>query len=131
VVSADIQRASTESLNAVFRRQSLRLLTDPVKGVFVPLSVLSFATIIIGTINYAVPAGIISANGIYVMFWYVATCMRCYHSGLTAFERLYVALALVVSFPMLMVWFNQPHDITTFTPAWAFLVGSILYVLLF
>jgi hypothetical protein len=23
---------------------------------------------------------------------------------------------------MLMIWFNKPHDLTTFTPAWAFLV---------
>ncbi|CAE6426634.1 unnamed protein product [Rhizoctonia solani] len=91
-----------------FRQQCLRLLIDPVKGVFVPLSVLSFATIIIGTINYAVPAGLISANGIYVMFW------------------VYVALALIVSFPMLMIWFNKPHDITTFTPAWAFLIFPMM-----
>jgi hypothetical protein len=36
----------------VFPRQSLRLIKDPVKGIFVPLVVLSFATIVIGTINY-------------------------------------------------------------------------------
>ena len=36
----------------VFPRQSLRLIKDPVKGIFVPLAVLSFATILIGTINY-------------------------------------------------------------------------------
>ncbi|CAE6337008.1 unnamed protein product [Rhizoctonia solani] len=93
-----------------FRRQSLRLLLDPVKGVFVPLSVLSFATVVIGTINYAVPAGIIHANGIYVMFW------------------IYVTLALVVSFPMLMIWFNKPHDVNTFTPAWAFLIFPMMLI---
>ncbi|KAG8708220.1 hypothetical protein FRC11_006666 [Ceratobasidium sp. 423] len=92
----------------LFRRQSLKLLSDPVKGIYVPLSVLSFATILIGTINYAVPAGIVHTNGIYVMFW------------------VYVALALVVSFPMLMIWFNKPHDVTTFTPAWAFLIFPIM-----
>ncbi|KAH7341936.1 voltage-dependent anion channel [Rhizoctonia solani] len=92
----------------LFRHQSLRLLMDPAKGIYVPLSVLSFATIVIGTINYAVPAGIIHVNGIYVMFW------------------VYVALALVVSFPMLMIWFNRPHDITTFTPAWVFLIFPIM-----
>ncbi|CAE6519040.1 unnamed protein product [Rhizoctonia solani] len=91
-----------------FRRQSLRLLSDPVKGIFVPLSVLSLATILIGTINYAVPAGIIHADGIYAMFW------------------IYVALALVVSFPMLMIWFNKPHEVATFTPAWAFLIFPIM-----
>lgn len=40
----------------VFPRQSLRLIKDPVKGIFVPLVVLSFATIIIGTINYGMRA---------------------------------------------------------------------------
>ncbi|ELU40201.1 c4-dicarboxylate transporter/malic acid transport domain-containing protein [Rhizoctonia solani AG-1 IA] len=95
-ISANIHQINAEGVNAVFRRQSLRLLSDPVKGVFVPLSVLSFATIVIGTINYAVPAGIISAS---------------------------------VSFPMLMIWFNKPHDITTFTPAWAFLVRNVASIL--
>jgi len=23
---------------------------------------------------------------------------------------------------MLMIWYNKPHDVNTFTPAWAFLV---------
>ncbi|KAF8674673.1 Voltage-dependent anion channel [Rhizoctonia solani] len=92
----------------LFRRQFLRLSSDPVKGVFVPLSVLSFATIFIGTINYAVPVGIINADGVYVMFW------------------VYVVLAVIVSFPMLMVWFNQPHDVATFTPAWAFLIFPLM-----
>ena len=29
---------------------------------------------------------------------------------------------------MLMVWFNKPHDLTTFTPAWAFLVFPMMLV---
>ncbi|KAF8752864.1 Voltage-dependent anion channel [Rhizoctonia solani] len=85
----------------LFRRQFLRLSSDPVKGVFVPLSVLSFATIFIGTINYAVPVGIITLMGI---------CGASSH-------------CLV---PMLMVWFNQPHDVATFTPAWAFLIFPLM-----
>jgi hypothetical protein len=56
-------------MQPVYPQQSLRLITDPVKGVFVPLVVLSFATIIIGTINYAVPPGHISVDAIYVLFW--------------------------------------------------------------
>lgn len=39
-------------------------------------------------------------------------------------HRMYVSLAVGVCFPMLMVWFNRPHDLTTFTPAWAFLVSD-------
>jgi len=35
---------------------------------------------------------------------------------------------VVVSFPMLMIWFNKPHDVTTFTPAWAFLIFPMMLV---
>ncbi|KAH9856069.1 voltage-dependent anion channel-domain-containing protein [Lenzites betulinus] len=88
----------------VYPSQALRLVKDPVKGIFVPLVVLSFATIIIGTVKYAVPTGHVHPGFIYALFW------------------VYVTLSVVVCFPMLMVWFNRPHDLTTFTPAWAFLV---------
>ncbi|KDQ25487.1 hypothetical protein PLEOSDRAFT_1023298, partial [Pleurotus ostreatus PC15] len=50
--------STTLLLQAIlYPRQALRLLKDPVKGIFVPLVVLSLATIIIGTINYAWPTG--------------------------------------------------------------------------
>ncbi|ETW79319.1 C4-dicarboxylate transporter [Heterobasidion irregulare TC 32-1] len=94
----------------VYPKQAWRLLQDPVKGVFVPLIVLSFATIIIGTINYAVPTGHVDPGFIYSLFW------------------VYVFLAVMVCFPMLMIWFNKPHDLTTFTPAWAFLVFPMMLV---
>jgi len=94
----------------LYPRQAWRLLKDPVKGVFVPLVVLSFATIIIGTINYAVPSGHVHPGFIYDLFW------------------VYVAFALAVCFPMLMIWFNKPHDLTTFTPAWAFLIFPMMLV---
>jgi tellurite resistance protein TehA-like permease len=29
---------------------------------------------------------------------------------------------------MLMIWFNKPHDLTTFTPAWAFLFFPLMIV---
>lgn len=29
---------------------------------------------------------------------------------------------------MLMIWFNKPHDLSTFTPAWAFLVFPMMLV---
>ncbi|KAI0328810.1 hypothetical protein GY45DRAFT_1254191 [Cubamyces sp. BRFM 1775] len=94
----------------VYPTQALRLVKDPVKGIFVPLVVLSFATIIIGTIKYAVPSGHVGPGFIYALFW------------------VYVAFAVLVCFPMLMVWFNQPHDLRTFTPAWAFLVFPMMLV---
>jgi len=29
---------------------------------------------------------------------------------------------------MLMIWFNKPHDLATFTPAWAFLIFPMMLV---
>jgi len=29
---------------------------------------------------------------------------------------------------MLMIWFNKPHDLKTFTPAWAFLIFPMMLV---
>ncbi|OBZ74581.1 Malic acid transport protein [Grifola frondosa] len=94
----------------LYPRQALRLITDPVKGIFVPLIVLSFATILIGTIKYAVPTGHVHPDLIYSLFW------------------VYVAFAITVCFPMLMVWFNSPHDIKLFTPTWAFLFFPMMLV---
>ncbi|KAI0697770.1 voltage-dependent anion channel [Cytidiella melzeri] len=103
--------STTLLLQAIlYPRQAWRLLKDPFKGIFVPLIVLSFATIIIGTINYAVPSGHVHPEFIYALFW------------------VYVAFAIIVCFPMLMIWFNKPHDLTTFTPAWAFLVFPMMLV---
>ncbi|KAF5352177.1 hypothetical protein D9758_009221 [Tetrapyrgos nigripes] len=86
----------------VYPRQAWRLMKDPVKGIFVPLIVLSFATIIIGTINYAHPSGHVTSASIYALFW------------------VYVAFACITCIPMLMIWFNKPHDLNKFTPAYAF-----------
>lgn len=94
----------------VYPRRSLQLIKDPVKGIFVPLIVLSFATIVIGTIHYAVPSGHVHSESIYTVFW------------------VYVLFAVIVSFPMLMIWFNQGHDLTTFTPAYAFLIFPMMLV---
>ncbi|CAL1707974.1 unnamed protein product [Somion occarium] len=94
----------------LYPRQAKRLITDPSKGIFVPLIVLSFATIIIGTINYVLPTGHVSPTFIYCLFW------------------IYVGFGLLVCFPMLMIWFNKPHDLKTFTPAWAFLVFPMMLV---
>ncbi|KIY65024.1 hypothetical protein CYLTODRAFT_380082 [Cylindrobasidium torrendii FP15055 ss-10] len=110
-ISLFLLNTSTLLIQAiVFPRQALRLIKDPVKGVFVPLVVLSFATIIIGTINYAFPPGHVTADFIYGMFW------------------TYVVFAIATCFPMLMIWFNNPHDITKFTPAYAFLVFPMMLV---
>ncbi|KAI0812459.1 voltage-dependent anion channel-domain-containing protein [Irpex lacteus] len=72
---------------------------------------LSFATIIIGIINYAIPRGTVGPNFIYVLFW------------------LYVGLSVGVCFPLMLIFFNKPHELNKFTPAWAFLmlVGIVAY----
>ncbi|THH29203.1 hypothetical protein EUX98_g4985 [Antrodiella citrinella] len=94
----------------LYPRQARRLVTDPGKGIFVPLMVLSFATIIIGTVNYTLPGGGVnlSPTVLYALFW------------------VYIGWALLVCFPMLMIWFNHPHDLSTFTPSWAFLVFPMM-----
>ncbi|KAJ3848962.1 voltage-dependent anion channel [Lentinula lateritia] len=110
-ISLFILNTSTLMTQAIlFPRQAWRLINDPVKGIFVPLVVLSFATIVIGTINYAVPPGYVSPGFIYVLFW------------------IYVAFACLTCLPMLMIWFNQPHDLATFTPAYAFLIFPMMLV---
>lgn len=92
------------ALALVYPRQSLRLIKDPVKGIFVPLCVLSFATIIIGTINYAVPTGHVHPGFIYELFWYAMCPLRCPVEADGFLSRVYVAFALIVCFPMLMIW---------------------------
>ncbi|KAJ8468645.1 hypothetical protein ONZ45_g17174 [Pleurotus djamor] len=102
---------TTLALQAIlYPKQSLRLIKDPVKGIFVPLIVLSLATIIIGSINYAWPTGHVGSDFVYIMFW------------------VYTGFALLTCFPMLMIWFNNPHDLSTFTPAYAFLIFPLMLV---
>ncbi|KAK0244551.1 voltage-dependent anion channel-domain-containing protein [Armillaria nabsnona] len=94
----------------LYPRQAWRLVQDPVKGVFVPLIVLSFATIIIGTINYAVPSGFVHPGFVYALFW------------------VYITFSLLTCFPMILIWFNKPHDLSHFTPAYAFLIFPMMLV---
>ncbi|TFK95178.1 voltage-dependent anion channel-domain-containing protein [Pterulicium gracile] len=106
-----ILNSSALAIQAIaYPRRSWALIKDPIKGIFVPLIVLSFATIVIGTIHYAVPTGHVHSELIYDLFW------------------IYVGAAVVISFPMLMIWFNQGHDLTQFTPAYAFLIFPMMLV---
>ncbi|KIY52451.1 hypothetical protein FISHEDRAFT_69869 [Fistulina hepatica ATCC 64428] len=101
----------TLSLQAIFfPKQALRLIKDPVKSIFVPLIVLSFATIIIGTKRFAPNDGI-SANFMYTLYW------------------VYVVFGLMACWPIILIWFDKPHDLNKFTPAYAFLmlVGIVAY----
>ncbi|KAF9013541.1 voltage-dependent anion channel-domain-containing protein [Cyathus striatus] len=53
----------------MYPRHALSQLQDPEKCFFVPLIVLSFATIVIGTAQFAVPTGPLTPNFIYALFW--------------------------------------------------------------
>ncbi|KAL0960556.1 hypothetical protein HGRIS_005592 [Hohenbuehelia grisea] len=106
-----VLNTSTLVLQAIlYPKQAWRLVKDPVKGVFVPLIVLSFATIIIGVINYAHPTGHVATEFVYALFW------------------IYTSFAVITCFPMLMIWFNNPHDLSHFTPAYAFLIFPMMLV---
>ncbi|KAL4253503.1 tellurite-resistance/dicarboxylate transporter (TDT) family protein [Abortiporus biennis] len=94
----------------LYPQRAKRLITDPTKNIFVPLMVLHSATLIIGASIYARQGINISADVIYILFW------------------AYVVFAIIVCFPMLMIWFNQPHDLTKFSPAWAFLIFPMMLV---
>lgn len=95
----------------LFPSQSIRLVKDPVKGVFVPLVVLSFATIVIGISQYGVgDFEIVPPQALVVLFW------------------IYLAMANLVCVPMLVIWFNceRSTTITSFTPAYMFLVFPLM-----
>jgi tellurite resistance protein TehA-like permease len=102
---------STLFLQAIlYPKQAKRLVTDSGKNIFIPLMILSFATIVIGIINYGVQPGVLGKDTGYILFW------------------VYVTLAVGISFPLLMIWYNQKHDIRTFSPAWMFLVFPMMLV---
>ncbi|THH06531.1 hypothetical protein EW146_g9588 [Bondarzewia mesenterica] len=96
---------STLLLQALlYPRQARRLVMDPTNGLYVPLIALSFATIILGTINY----GHVGPRFIYILFW------------------VYVALSLFLCMSMLTIWFNKPHDMSQFNPTCAFLIFPMM-----
>jgi tellurite resistance protein TehA-like permease len=37
-------------------------------------------------------------------------------------------LSVLICFPVLMIWYNAPHDIKTFSPAWAFPVFPLMLI---
>lgn len=90
----------------LYPKHAWRLLKSPQKSVFVPLIVLSFASIVIGLIEYRN----IDADAAYALFW------------------TYVVFAIITCFPMLFIWFNQAHDIFDFSPAYAFLIFPMMLV---
>ncbi|KAG0144440.1 hypothetical protein CROQUDRAFT_14099, partial [Cronartium quercuum f. sp. fusiforme G11] len=86
------------------------VLFDPATTIFVPTLALNVATLILGLVNYAFPAKVVSWETLEVLFY-------CY-----------VVLALVICIPLLVAWYNKPHDLKTFTPAWAFLLFPMMLV---
>jgi len=107
----------------LYPRQPLRLIKDPVKGIFVPLLALSFATTTIGTIDYGQYNGSLKVRHLLT-----TTQPSRVVSSTPALFWIYLILSLIISLPMLMIWFNNPHDLKTFTPAWAFLTFPMMLV---
>ncbi|KAK0489454.1 voltage-dependent anion channel-domain-containing protein [Armillaria novae-zelandiae] len=97
----------------LFPRHAWTLLQDPIQGIFVPLMVLSLATIVIGTVDYDITYGHIGPDLIYALFWQVA-------------RLIYLAFSIATCFPMLKIWFSQSHDLAHFAPAYAFLVFPLM-----
>lgn len=92
----------------LYPRQFKRVALDPNRNSFIPTCVLVFATIIVGTVNYGPPVGI-GPDELVVFFW------------------IYVALAIMVAFTVLIIWFSTPRNPTAaMTPAWAFPVFPLL-----
>ncbi|PBK87630.1 hypothetical protein ARMGADRAFT_1121610 [Armillaria gallica] len=72
------------------------------------LKVVSFATIIVGTINYDVTYGHVSSNLIYALFW------------------VYLAIAMATCFPMIKITFSQRRGLVDFAPSYAFPVFPLV-----
>ncbi|KAK0184785.1 voltage-dependent anion channel-domain-containing protein [Armillaria mellea] len=81
-----------------FPRRAWSRLRDPIQGI----SVVSFATIIVGTVNYDVTYGHVSSKLIYSLFW------------------VYLAIAMATCFPMIKITFSQHRDLPHFAPSCAF-----------
>ncbi|KAK0472532.1 voltage-dependent anion channel-domain-containing protein [Armillaria novae-zelandiae] len=91
-----------------FPRHAWSRLQDPIHGISVPLMAVSFATIIVGTINYDVAYGHVSSNFIYALFW------------------VYLAIAMATCFPMIKITFSQPRDLLDLAPSCAFPVFPLM-----
>lgn len=92
----------------VFPGSAWTRLQDPIQGIFVPLMVVSFATIVVGTIDYDMSYGRISSNLIYALFW------------------IYLAIAIATCFPMIKITFSKPHELSNFAPSYAFPVFPMM-----
>ncbi|KAK0219179.1 voltage-dependent anion channel [Armillaria fumosa] len=73
-----------------------------------PVNVVSFATIIVGTINYNAAYGHLSSNCIHALFW------------------VYLAIAMATGFPMIKITFSQHRDLLEFAPSCAFPVFPLM-----
>lgn len=94
----------------LYPRRAKDLLMDPVKGVFFPLMVLSLASIIVGIMDneYGACRNICGPSCAEGWFWF------------------YVAMAIITCYPLLILWFNNPHPLSEFTPVYAFLIFPLM-----
>jgi hypothetical protein len=76
-------------------------------GVFVPIFCLSFGTIVIGTVDFSVPDGVVSSEFAYRLYWCVPMVLAPTGMALMTLYRslrVYIALALIVTFGMTLIW---------------------------
>lgn len=96
-----------------FRKQFLRLVKDPVRGVFVPLSSLNFAIIIIGFKQYLVipgckrPASLNLKKVSWAEINQFGSSLDAPWEAVHVALWLYIGISLAICLPMLMVWFNK------------------------
>ena len=128
---------------SVYPKKALRLLTDPATSIFVPLivrlSVLIHDVLLTKTshrsfhspLSLSVPSTTQfhlamsapgSSTGSSGTQWFWPSPRTTRLTFRLARNRVYVTFALITCFTMLMIWFNKPHDLAHFSPAYAFLV---------
>jgi len=128
---------------SVYPKKALRLLTDPATSIFVPLIVrLSFPThsVLLTKASHrsfhsppslSAPSttqfhlamlALGSSTGSSGTQWFWPSPRTTRLTFGLARNRVYVTFALITCFTMLMIWFNKPHDLAHFSPAYAFLV---------
>ncbi|KAK0452756.1 voltage-dependent anion channel [Desarmillaria tabescens] len=104
IVMLLLQAICAFSLPAIFPRHAWSRLQDPIQGTFV----VSFATIVVGTMDYDLNYGHISSNLVFALF-----CI-------------YLVIAIATCFPMIKITFSQPHDLPHFAPSYAFPVFPLM-----
>ncbi|KAG0143471.1 hypothetical protein CROQUDRAFT_48789, partial [Cronartium quercuum f. sp. fusiforme G11] len=94
----------------MYPSRAISLISNPLTTIFVPFVALDIAGIILGLINHAIPAKVITWQTIEILFF------------------MYIVISLLICIPLILKWYDKRHDINTFSPAWAFLLFPLMLV---